>query len=200
MARARNELPTFIKELDRWAASVAYSGPLNAAQETVDKLQRKGPIWTGEYANSWQITGAGRTSSGTKQPGAPAKIKVPRLSGRAVTRSILGKNRLSFNITNVSDHKDYAEDKKLGRFRRFTPEPIGAGRKGRKWVQTNTGRKPGESLRYEIGGGRETSVSSRTAQPDWLTTFKRGGELDKTVKIEIDKAIQKVKQGAKGFK
>ena len=32
MARARNELPTFIKELDRWAASVAYSGPLNAAQ------------------------------------------------------------------------------------------------------------------------------------------------------------------------
>ena len=175
----------------------AYTGPLNAAQETVTKLQKKGPVWTGEYSNSWQITGAGRTSSGTKQPGAPARIKVPRLSGKSVTRAILGKDRISFNIVNTADHKGYAEDKVPGRFKRFTPVPIAD---GRKWVQTNTGRKQGESLRYEIGGGSEKSVSSRTAPVDWLLKFERGGELDKTVKIELDKAIQKVKTRSKGFK
>ena len=197
MARARNGLPIFLKELDRWAASVAYTGPLNAAQETVGKLQKKGPVWTGEYSNSWQITGAGRTSSGTKQPGAPAKIKVPRLSGKSVTRALLGKDRISFSIVNTADHKGYAEDKVPGRFRRFIPEPIAD---GRKWVQTDTGRKPGETLRYDIGGGSEESVSSRTAPVDWLTKFEKGGELNKTVKIELDKAIQKVKTRSKGFK
>ena len=197
MARPRNGLPIFLKELDRWAASVAYTGPLNAAQETVGKLQKKGPVWTGEYSNSWQITGAGRTSSGTKQPGAPAKIKVPRLSGKSVTRALLGKDRISFSIVNTADHKGYAEDKVPGRFRRFIPEPIAD---GRKWVQTDTGRKPGETLRYDIGGGSEESVSSRTAPVDWLTKFEKGGELNKTVKIELDKAIQKVKTRSKGFK
>ena len=197
MARLRNGLPIFLKELDRWAASVAYTGPLNAAQETVTKLQKKGPVWTGEYSNSWQITGAGRTSSGTKQPGPPAKIKVPRLSGKSVTRALLGKDRVSFNIVNTADHKGYAEDKIPGRFRRFIPEPIAD---GRKWVQTDTGRKPGETLRYDIGGGSEKSVSSRTAPVDWLTKFEKGGELNKTVKIELDRAIQKVKTRSKGFK
>ena len=197
MAKPRNGLPIFIKELDRWAASAVYTGPLNAAQETVTKLQRKGPVWTGEYSNSWQITGAGRTSSGTKQPGAPTKIKVPRLSGKAVTRAILGINKVNFSIVNTADHKGYAEDKVPGRFKRFTPVPIAD---GRKWVQTDTGRKPGETLRYDIGGGSEESVSSRTAPVDWLLKFERGGELDKTVKIEVDKAIQKVKTRSKGFK
>jgi len=197
MARVRNGLPIFLKELDRWAASVAYTGPLNAAQETVSNLQKKGPVWTGEYSNSWQITGAGRTSSGTKQSGAPTKIKVPRLSGKSVTRALLGKDRVSFSIANTADHKGYAEDKVPGRFKRFTPVPIAD---GRKWVQTNSGRRQGESLRYEIGGGSEKSVSSRTAPVDWLLKFERGGELDKTVKIELDRAIQKVKTRSKGFK
>ena len=197
MAKPRNGLPIFLKELDRWAASAVYTGPLNAAEETVTKLQRKGPVWTGEYSNSWQITGAGRTSSGTKQPGAPTKIKVPRLSGKSVTRAILGKDRISFNIVNTADHKGYAEDKVPGRFKRFTPVPIAD---GRKWVQTNSGRRQGESLRHQIGGGSEKSVSSRTAPVDWLLKFERGGELDKTVKIEVDKAIQKVKTRSKGFK
>ena len=67
-------------------------------------------------------------------------------------------------------------------------------------MQTDTGRKQGESLRYEIGGGSDKSVSSRTAQVDWLTKFETGGELNKTVKIELDRAIQKVKTRSKGFK
>ena len=31
MAKPRNGLPIFLKELDRWAASAVYTGPLNAA-------------------------------------------------------------------------------------------------------------------------------------------------------------------------
>ena len=200
MARSKNGLPIFIKELDRWAASAAFTGPLNAAQKTVDKLQRKGPIWTGEYANSWVIKGAGKTVSGTKEAGPPQQIKLPKPSGQAISKAILRKKQIVYNLTNVSKHRAYAEDEIVGRFRRITPEPIAAGRKGRKWVQTDSGRKQGALLRPDIGGGSERSVSSRTAQPDWLTTFKKGGELNKIIKIEINKAIQDVKKQSKGFK
>ena len=200
MARNENGLPTLIKELDRWGASLAFTGPLNAAQKTVDKLQRRGPIWTGEYANSWVIKGAGKTVSGTKQPGPPQQIKLPKPSGQAISRAIFRKTQIVYNLTNVSKHRVYAEDEKVGRFRRFTPEPISAGRKGRKWVQVDSGRKPGELLRSDIGGGSEKAVSSRTAPLDWLTKFKKGGELDKIIKIEINKAVQKVKKQSKGFK
>ena len=63
----------FLKNLIVGLQVLHIQGLLNAAQETVTKLQKKGPVWTGEYSNSWQITGAGRTSSGTKQPGAPSQ-------------------------------------------------------------------------------------------------------------------------------
>tara|TARA_B100001093_G_scaffold232009_1_gene222494 strand:- start:18 stop:611 length:594 start_codon:yes stop_codon:yes gene_type:complete len=197
MAKARNGLPTFIKELDRWAASAAFTGPINAAQKTVDELQQAGPIWTGEYANSWVIKGAGKTVSGTKQPGTPQQIKLPKPSGQAIARAVLRKKQIVYNLTNVAEHRAYAEDEIVGRFRRFTPVPLA---EGNKWQQTDSGRKEGELLRPDIGGGRETSVSSRTADPDWLTTFKKGGQLNKIIKIEINKAIQDVKKQTKGFK
>ena len=197
MARSKNGLPTFIKELDRWAASAAFTGPINAAQKTVDELQQVGPIWTGEYANSWVIKGAGKTASGTKKPGAPQRIKLPKPSGQAISRAVLGKKQIVYNLTNVAEHRAYAEDEIVGRFRRFTPIPLA---EGNKWVQTDSGRKEGELLRPDIGGGSERSVSSRTADPDWLTTFKKGGQLNKIIKIEINKAIQQVKKQSKGFK
>ena len=197
MAKPRNGLPRFLEELDRWAVSVAFRGPINAAQKTVDELQQAGPIWTGEYANSWVIKGAGKTASGTKKPGPPQQIKLPKPSGQAVSRAVLRKKQIVYNLTNVAEHRAYAEDEIVGRFRRIIPVPIAD---GRKWVQTDSGRKPGETLRYDIGGGSEKSVSSRTADPDWLTTFKKGGQLNKIIKIEINKAIQQVKKQSKGFK
>tara|TARA_R100001015_G_C4578551_1_gene135439 strand:+ start:40 stop:633 length:594 start_codon:yes stop_codon:yes gene_type:complete len=197
MARSKNGLPIFIKEFDRWAASAAFTGPINAAQKTVDELQQAGPIWTGEYANSWVIKGAGKTASGTKKPGPPQQIKLPKPSGQAISRAVLGKKQIVYNLTNVAEHRAYAEDEIVGRFRRFTPTPLA---EGNKWVQTDSGRKEGELLRPDIGGGSEKGVSSRTADPDWLTTFKKGGQLDKIIKIEINKAIQQVKKQSKGFK
>jgi len=197
MAKPRNGLPIFIKELDRWAASATFTGPINAAQKTVDELQQAGPIWTGEYANSWVIKGAGKTASGTKKPGPPQQIKLPKPSGQAISRAVLGKKQIVYNLTNVAEHRAYAEDEIVGRFRRFTPIPLA---EGNKWVQTDSGRKEGELLRPDIGGGSEKGVSSRTADPDWLTTFKKGGQLNKIIKIEINKAIQKVKKQSKGFK
>ena len=197
MARARNGLPIFLKELDRWAASAAFTGPINAAQKTVDELQQAGPIWTGEYANSWVIKGAGKTASGTKKPGPPQQIKLPKPLGQAITKAVLRKKQIVYNLTNVAKHRAYAEDEKVGRFRRITPTPEA---QGGKWVQATSGRKEGELLRPDIGGGSEKGVSSRTADPDWLTTFKKGGQLNKIIKIEINKAIQQVKKQSKGFK
>ena len=197
MARARNGLPIFLKELDRWAASAAFTGPINAAQKTVDELQQAGPIWTGEYANSSVIKGAGKTASGTKKPGPPQQIKLPKPSGQAITKAVLRKKQIVYNLTNVAKHRAYAEDEKVGRFRRITPTPEA---QGGKWVQATSGRKEGELLRPDIGGGSEKGVSSRTADPDWLTTFKKGGQLNKIIKIEINKAIQQVKKQSKGFK
>ena len=192
MARARNGLPIFLKELDRWAASAAFTGPINAAQKTVDELQQAGPIWTGEYANSWVIKGAGKTASGTKKPGPPQQIKLPKPSGQAITKAVLRKKQIVYNLTNVAKHRAYAEDEKVGRFRRITPTPEA---QGGKWVQTSSGRKEGEVLRPDIGGGSEKGVSSRTAPLDWFPNYLNSGKVSKAITVETDKALKRSKGG-----
>ena len=49
----------------------------------------------------------------------PAQIKLPKPSGQAISRAIFRKTQIVYNLTNVSKHRVYAEDEKVGRFRAF---------------------------------------------------------------------------------
>ena len=48
-------------------------------------------------------------------------------------------------------------------------------------------------MRGEIGGGKIQYVSSRTAELDWLPKYLRGGSLQQTIKLELNKSVKKAK-------
>ena len=60
-------LKQFRKKLDSFLSGVAVQGPRNAAQKVVSDLQKDGPIWSGQYSNSWQIEGLGKDSRRSTQ-------------------------------------------------------------------------------------------------------------------------------------
>ena len=117
---------------------------------------------------------------------------MPKPSGQAISRAVLGKKQIVYNLTNVAKHRAYAEDEKVGRFRRITPIPVA---QGGKWVQTSSGRKEGEVLRPDIGGGSEKGVSSRTAPLDWFPNYLNSGKVSKAITVETDKALKRSKGG-----
>ncbi len=189
-------LKKFVQKLDSLVAGVFVEGPRNGAQRVVSDLQKDGPVWSGQYSNSWQIEGLGKVTRGDGQPGNPRKIKVPRVTGRGVGKRLLKRrNETVFTISNFSEQAPYAEDQLIGRFRRdprwgLMPTASKGQEKMRGKNIANSGRR-GEGLRYEIGGGNPNSVSSRTAKQDWIKISK--SKAPKTVKIEISKAIKRSK-------
>ena len=56
---AKNTTKKLINELERVFGVLIYESPVKAAERVVTELQQEGPIWTGKYANSWQIEAAG---------------------------------------------------------------------------------------------------------------------------------------------
>ena len=54
-------LKKFVQKLDSLVAGVFVEGPRNGAQKVVSDLQKDGPIWSGQYSNSWQIEGLGKS-------------------------------------------------------------------------------------------------------------------------------------------
>jgi len=48
-------------------------------------------------------------------------------------------------------------------------------------------------MRGEIGGGRPEFLSSSTAELDWLPKYLRGGSLQQTIKLELNKSIKKAR-------
>ena len=185
---AKSTTKKLVNELKRVFGILNFEVPVKAAERIVTELQKEGPVWTGKYANSWQIDAAGTVVKGNGEGGSPRPLKVPKLTTKQ-------KRRLQTNqviISNFSQKAGYAQDQIPGRFRRFTPTPLA---QGGKWVQTGSGRKEGEVLRPDIGGGSEKSVSSRTAKLDWLPTYLNSGKVSKAIRVEIDKGIKKSKGG-----
>jgi len=189
-------LKQFRKKLDSFLSGVAVQGPRNAAQKVVSDLQKDGPIWSGQYSNSWQIEGLGKVTKGDGQPGNPRQVKVPKISAIGVVKRLVKKrNETVFIVSNFSAQAPYAEDQLIGRFRRdprwgLMPTASKGQQKMRGKNTANSGRR-GEGLRYEIGGGNPNSASSRTAKQDWIKISK--SKAPKTVKIEISKAIKRSK-------
>jgi len=198
MAKPKNEFPDLKKEVNRYTATVLNKGVLPIAEEVVKELQFKGPSWTGLYSNSWQIEVAGKKSSGTRRPGEPKPVKAPKLDVKSIRSGRSSKDTVELRITNLARSRVYAQDEKLGRFRRgkvgnkvIGNEPkTSSGRN--KFEQSGSGRG-GLTKRGDIGGGTPGVLSGRTAPLDWFTTYKQGGFLEQTIKLELDKGVKKAK-------
>ena len=110
------------------------------------------------------------------------------------------------NIRNYSPDKGYAQDELIGRFRRGKVKRTGKiigdapySRTGREKLEQVGAGRGGETLRYEIGGGDPKYVSSRTAPQNWFGTYKEGGQLQKTIKLSMNRAIAKAQKRFGGF-
>ena len=198
MARNKNEFPDLKKEVNRYTATVLNKGVLPIAEEVVKELQFKGPSWTGLYSNSWQIEVAGKKSSGTRRPGESKPVKAPKLDVKSIRSGRSSKDTVELRITNLARSRGYAQDEKVGRFRRgkagnkvIGNEPRTSSGKS-KFDQAGSGRKD-LTIRGDIGGGSPGVLSGRTAPLDWFSTYKEGGFLQQTVKLELNKGIKQAK-------
>ena len=169
----------FLEEIDRIAVSALYNSRAIAAENVVKDLQELGPVWTGQFANSWQIETATSSSGGTGVEGTPQPVKAPRVSGRDVKANLLGS---PFKIKNTSTHAEVACDLETGTFEDPGVAPIkpiargtrDGGIRGEPWPK---GSGPG-------GSGRNRA----TAERDWFVTYTNGGSLQRTVDRAMKKA------------
>ncbi len=183
-------LESLAKKLDRVAGSAALVGPTLAAEKIVRDLQNLGPLWSGRFANSWQITGPqGQLAKGTGAAGRPQVIEFSSapFTGLQATqtlfRATFSKNKIVYRISNFCPYADEARD-----FVPYTPpandkkssigEPLG---------QATSGvRRPGAKRGDLQGSGRNRS----TAPLDWYTTYVGGGQLDRTIQVMLDKTFR----------
>ena len=92
---AKNTTKKLINELERVFGVLIYESPVKAAERVVTELQQEGPIWTGKYANSWQIEAAGTVVKGNGQGGSPRPLKMPKLTTKQKRRLQTNKVRIS---------------------------------------------------------------------------------------------------------
>jgi len=192
--KSANDLWKLLEDLDLIAASATFGGPIDTAVGIVDGLQDAGPAWTGKFRNSWQITTpSGKTfrCKNFKQAGIKSPIQRPKVKGQEVVKAKIFKDPVIFDITNVSEHKEYALDEKLGIFDRFHggPEPI-------KEPVSEGGSRSGLTLRGDASSG--TGEASSTAELDWFKNFLDGKKVDKVIRIEMDRVVKRTKRQSKG--
>ena len=182
----------FNKKITRYTSN-KLNGALIGVEEIVKLLQFKGPSWTGLYSNSWQIRVGNEKTTGTRRQGNAQPVKSPKMTPKKIKQA-QKRGFIEWEISNLARSAPYAEDKKLGRFRRgfagrkeIGNEPRTAlGQSAGKFQQSGSGRK-GLTRRGDIGGGTLGVISSNTAELDWLPKTLKGAELKGKLKLEFKK-------------
>lgn len=181
MARNRklfNELDRLGKNLDRIAVAAFSRGPARAAEEIVVDLQEAGPVWSGKFSNSWEIsTSDGRRTAGTGAPGLPRRIPAPLLSGRGFA---FDENK--YVISNFSSYADAARDLVESDYIDPGTDPIKEYERG-----TRVSGYRGDLIGDDEGPNRST------APLDWYTTYLRGGQIDRRIKVELDAELGRIR-------
>jgi len=193
MAKPLKGLQRFRRDME----SLALLGAVRAAERTVRELQQEGPSWTGQFSNSWQITGPqGQAVKGNGGGGEPRPLKFmegPFTGPQAVRtlfRTGVTTNKVVFTVSNFSPWAGEATDLRENRFYRPTPEPqtrLGLS----KWERSGNARPSRLHPRYEIFTP-STGNASRTASQDWFTKYVTGGRLDKSVTVEMDNMLRRL--------
>jgi len=187
MARRRNGFIELAEKLEAGFLAPFIVGVAQSAQGVVKDLQKLGPSWSGEFANSWEIASESKVSSGTGASGAPQRLLAPILTPREYKQ----KPEIKYYIANKSPHADYALDLREGRF--FPPEnqpTRNAAAANGKLVRTGS-RAASEHKRGDLSGNGAGQGTS-SAELDWYTTYVRGGKLDKSISLYMDQALRNV--------
>jgi len=151
----------------------------SAAKEVMNGLAEAGPVWSGEFRDSWKAMVAGGTAMG-QAGGYPYSLaNVPKLP---ITIKQL-KKTYQIQIFNTAPHAAIAMDKKPGIFVYPGFEPLKPIHK--RGIRNVTG------LRGDIQSGAGNNRS--TAPLDWYETYKKGGQFKRRVNkgIALARILQK---------
>ena len=141
------------------------------ARNVMNDLAREGPVWSGDFRDSYIATALGSTVAGSGQ--YPYSIHdIPELK---ITKREMGRvHRL--RVGNTAGHARVAMDldapRKPDRF-----EFPGYGPEGEILFR---GIRPEKGKRGQIEGGGNENRS--TAPLDWYTTYMKGGKLQRSIK------------------
>ena len=156
-----------ISELNRDLRRRTQSAARHAAAEIMNDLAKAGPVWSGEFANSW-VANAPGVGSG-KQGSFPYTIR----DTPALPDTIAATERNpKLVITNTTDYAMQAMDLEEGKF--YNP---GTAPKGPVVLE---GKRTGR-MRTDISSTGEEPTSRATAPRDWFITYVNGGGLQKSL-------------------
>lgn len=184
---AKNGLENFGIKLDRWVNGALSTDIREAAEEIVRELQESGPVWSGEFANSWVIeTSTGNKAGGSGAKTTPQPVVGPLLSGK----ELFTKPEVKYTIYNVASYAGKAIDEEPGRFFRPKdfPEPLQE-QLNPKLIRYGA-RKENIRGNLDLSGAGNT----RTAPLDWYDTYLKGKKIDRTIKISMDRAFRQFPQ------
>ena len=180
MAASKNK--NFVKDVKKYISDEVrvYTNRVarESTKEVMNGLAEAGPVWSGEFRDSWVAEGKGAKTKGGKVGAYPYSLwNVPKLS---ITLKEL-KRAKRIEIRNTAEHAAIAMDKKPGIFQikdkegRFITNitPI----KNKSGYFKRGTRVSG--LRGDIEGGSGNNRS--TAPLDWYETFNSGGKLDQAL-------------------
>ena len=178
-----NGLWKLAKNLEIVLTGVLSMGIKRSAEDIVSDLQGAGPSWTGSFSNSYQIATSSGVTGGTGQPGEPRPVNALVLTGPELVS-----NGTKYTISNTSEHADIALDL-VSRSDWTRPGGRPQTAKGMAAWKLGGGRD-NPSRRGEIDGGDTKGESSRTAPLDWYDDYIKGGKIDKTIKLQMDRAFR----------
>lgn len=180
-------LKKLAKRLDRWVTGVVTNDLRLVAEKTVSDLQDAGPLWTGRFANSWVVEASdGSRSSVSKRRGLPKPVKAPSLSGPEFYK----KEPVKYTIYNIASYAGSAIDYEPDTFTRPEKFPIPL----QESVNPNKVKfgARNEGIRGNLSGANDTEgPNSRTAPQDWYDNYLKGGALDKSIKVAMNRAFRK---------
>lgn len=144
-----------------------------AAVEIMNGLAEAGPVYTGEFRDSWVAIPVGQGARGSVGGGYPYTLsQVPQLS---LTARELGR-KVKFTIENISAHAEIALDLEPGYF--ITPEfEREAPMPGNEII---SGARSNPSLRWNIDEGADGEAEI-SAPRDWYPNYVRGGQMQKNL-------------------
>jgi hypothetical protein len=173
-----------IDDLGQFYSSV-YNGAKRSAERVVDDLQQEGPLWTGRFSNSWQIS-EGRTQvAGSGQAGQPKPIKFPS-APKNRSRQFTKNDVVVFTISNFATGRQgpyalKAMDIEEGKYEYPGVEPLKEAKEGVRL----SGIRGDLNL---IDGG----PNRRTAPLDWYTNYVDSGRIQRVIQTELSATVQRL--------
>lgn len=176
---AIRRLQNLVRDIEAAFIAPIAIGLGRSAEAVVKDLQVKGPIWSGRFSNSWEISSPSRTIAGDGQADLPVPLRAPVL----LPDEIKFQPEVKYRIRNTAPYADVALDLREGTFRYPGYEPQKAAVQGVR----NSGIR-GDVSNTGVGPNRST------AELDWYSTYIQGRVLDSRIRLYLDQAFREARR------